>query len=30
MGKIVADAKLAEQEMGISTLFLSFGFLEWI
>jgi very-short-patch-repair endonuclease len=29
MGKIVADAKLAEQEMGISTLFLSFGFLEW-
>jgi hypothetical protein len=27
MGKIVADAKLAEQEMGISTLFLSFGFL---
>ncbi|WP_375312819.1 DUF3320 domain-containing protein [Bradyrhizobium sp. A5] len=29
MGKIVADAKLSEQEMGISTLFLSFGFLEW-
>jgi hypothetical protein len=27
--KIVADAKLSEQEMGISTLFLSFGFLEW-
>ena len=29
MGKIVADAKLSEQEMGVSTLFLSFGFLEW-
>jgi hypothetical protein len=29
MGKIVADARLAEQEMGISTLFLAFGFLEW-
>jgi hypothetical protein len=29
MGKIVGDAKLAEQKMGISTLFLSFGFLEW-
>jgi very-short-patch-repair endonuclease len=29
MGKIVADARLSEQEMGISTLFLSFGFLEW-
>jgi Protein of unknown function (DUF4011) len=27
--KIIADAKLSEQEMGISTLFLSFGFLEW-
>ncbi len=26
IGKIVADAKLAEQEMGMSTLFLSFGF----
>jgi hypothetical protein len=29
MGKIVADARLAEQEMGLSTLFLAFGFLEW-
>ncbi len=29
MGRIVADARLSEQEMGISTLFLSFGFLEW-
>jgi Protein of unknown function (DUF4011) len=29
MGKIIADARLAEQEMGISTLFLAFGFLEW-
>ncbi|MHC2462436.1 DUF4011 domain-containing protein [Bradyrhizobium embrapense] len=29
MGKLVADARLSEQEMGISTLFLSFGFLEW-
>lgn len=27
--KVVADARLSEQEMGISTLFLSFGFLEW-
>ena len=27
--KIVADARLSEQEMGLSTLFLSFGFLEW-
>ena len=27
--KIIADARLSEQEMGISTLFLSFGFLEW-
>lgn len=27
--KILADARLAEQEMGLSTLFLSFGFLEW-
>lgn len=26
---IAADARLAEQEMGLSTLFLSFGFLEW-
>ena len=29
MEKIVDDARLAEQEMGLSTLFLSFGFLEW-
>jgi hypothetical protein len=29
MGNISADAKLSEQEMGISTLFLAFGFLEW-
>ena len=29
MGNIAADAKLSEQEMGISTLFLAFGFLEW-
>lgn len=27
--KVVADARLSEQEMGLSTLFLSFGFLEW-
>ena len=27
--KISADARLAEQEMGLSTLFLAFGFLEW-
>jgi hypothetical protein len=27
--KIVGQARLAEQEMGISTLFLVFGFLEW-
>ena len=27
--KISDDARLAEQEMGLSTLFLSFGFLEW-
>ena len=27
--KIGADARLAEQEMGLSTLFLVFGFLEW-
>jgi hypothetical protein len=26
---IAADARLAEQEMGLSTLFLSFGFIEW-
>ena len=29
MEKIFGDARLAEQEMGISTLFLAFGFLEW-
>jgi len=28
-GKIAGQARLAEQEMGISTLFLVFGFLEW-
>jgi hypothetical protein len=27
--KISADARLAEQEMGLSTLYLAFGFLEW-
>src|SRR5580693_6955219 len=27
--KITDDARLAEQEMGLSTLFLAFGFLEW-
>ena len=27
--RISADARLAEQEMGLSTLFLAFGFLEW-
>ena len=27
--KIAADARLAEQEMGLSTLFLAVGFLEW-
>ena len=27
--KISGDARLAEQEMGLSTLFLAFGFLEW-
>ena len=27
--KISDDARLAEQEMGVSTLFLAFGFLEW-
>ena len=26
---MLADAKLSEQEMDISTLFLAFGFLEW-
>jgi hypothetical protein len=29
MEKIFGDALLAEQEMGLSTLFLAFGFLEW-
>ena len=29
MEKISSDARLAEQEMGLSTLFLGFGFLEW-
>jgi hypothetical protein len=29
MAKISDDARLAEQEMGLSTLFLVFGFLEW-
>ena len=29
MEKIAGDAHLAEQEMGLSTLFLAFGFLEW-
>jgi hypothetical protein len=29
MEKIANDAWLAEQEMGVSTLFLAFGFLEW-
>jgi Protein of unknown function (DUF4011)/AAA domain len=29
MEKILGDARLAEQEMGLSTLFLAFGFLEW-
>src|SRR3984893_2471306 len=29
MEKISDDARLAEQEMGVSTLFLVFGFLEW-
>lgn len=27
--RIVSQARLAEQEMGVSTLFLAFGFLEW-
>src|SRR5262249_22724336 len=27
--KIASDARLAEQEMGLSTLYLAFGFLEW-
>lgn len=30
MEKIAYDARSAEQEMGFSTLFLAFGFLEWI
>ena len=29
MEKISSDAQLAEQEMGLSTLFVAFGFLEW-
>jgi very-short-patch-repair endonuclease len=29
LSKIADDARLAEQEMGLSTLFLVFGFLEW-
>src|SRR5262249_42397897 len=29
MDKIADTARLAEQEMGLSTLFLAFGFLEW-
>jgi very-short-patch-repair endonuclease len=29
LDKIAGDARLAEQEMGLSTLFLAFGFLEW-
>ncbi|MGD9738138.1 MAG: DUF4011 domain-containing protein [Bauldia sp.] len=29
LDKILDDARLAEQEAGLSTLFLSFGFLEW-
>ena len=29
MEKISNDTRLAEQEMGVSTLFLAFGFLEW-
>jgi very-short-patch-repair endonuclease len=29
MGKISDEARLAEQEAGISTLFLAFGFLQW-
>jgi len=29
MEKISSDARLSEQEMGLSTLFLAFGFLEW-
>jgi Protein of unknown function (DUF4011) len=29
MEKISGDARLAEQEMGLSTLFLAFSLLEW-
>jgi hypothetical protein len=29
MEKIFGEARLVEQEMGLSTLFLAFGFLEW-
>jgi very-short-patch-repair endonuclease len=29
VNKIAGQARLAEQEMGVSTLFLAFGFLEW-
>jgi hypothetical protein len=29
LDRIADDARLAEQEMGLSTLFLAFGFLEW-
>jgi hypothetical protein len=29
VGRIAADARLSEQEMGLSTLFLAFGFLRW-
>jgi very-short-patch-repair endonuclease len=29
LSNVIADARLSEQEMGISTLFLAFGFLEW-
>jgi len=29
MEKISSDARLAEQEMGLSTLFMAFGFVEW-
>lgn len=29
MAKIVDDARLAEQETGLSTLYIAFGFLEW-
>ena len=29
LARIAADARLAEQETGLSTLFLAFGFLRW-